>query len=342
MSAIEYQTYSDFKNAIQLLVAPEDLAENTTTLFNHWVSGALADIQTLLPWFREYNVNFYEKQDVNEFCAASIFQGPVGKITQLFAYKPGTDCQKFYYNKVSQAALDCWIDRQRCTLCNFTTPVSTNIYDSPYCNYVIGGAYGCDVPYLTPPEDDLRFRSLCDSERIFAVGPDYKVYAAPRFPCGYVLALQWQGVRRTWTDTDLVPVDQQLRDAVVDYIEHKQYMKEHQGDASEFFNSYAISLRMLRYRYQDEQDPEMKRDCSAAIEQLMSGFRPLYETSVYGPFGIFVPGGGTGGGTVTGGVIQVYTGIAPPTTPDDPTKAAIFYFSTGQMLVWDINSQTWI
>jgi hypothetical protein len=142
---------------------------------------------------------------------------------------------------------------------------------------------GCGPPYLlTEPEDDCKFKGLDDDDRIFAVGPDFKIYAAPRFPCGYNLLVQWQGVNRSWGDNDLVPVDQQLREAVVDYVEHKVAMKEKDPTtASQYFDAYTILLRMLKHRYQDEQQTEAKRDCSSGIEQLMAAASTLYPTPVY-------------------------------------------------------------
>lgn len=280
---IEYQTFSTFLATIQNLVAPEDLAENVVDYFRDRVSSALSDMQTFLPWMRDFNVNFYTKADINEFCSASIFDGPVGKITQLFAYKPGVDCAKYHYQKVSTSEIDCWMERQRC-LCPATDPPSSNIYDSPYCNYVINGEDACALPYMTSEEDDCRFKSLDDDDRIFAVGPDYKVYAAPRFPCNYILLMQWQGIKRKWLDSDVVPVDQQIQDAVLNYVESKMAKKERMFDsANDYALEYASSLRILKYRYRDEQEPELKRDCTAAINQIQSAFLPAYMTPIYGP-----------------------------------------------------------
>lgn len=282
---IEYQPFSTFRTTVQQLVAPEDLAEQLEAYFRDQVGNALCDIQTLIPWFRSMNVQLFGKVDVNEFCAASIFQGPVGKVTQLFAYNPSNkDCKKFYYKRSSVAAVDCWMEHQRCVLCNAADPPSHQIYDSPYCNYWLKGDVACGPPYLlTEPEDDCKFKGLDDDDRIFAVGPDFKIYAAPRFPCGYNLLVQWQGVNRRWNDNDLVPVDQQLREAVVDYVEHKVAMKEKDpATATQYFEAYTMIIRtLMRLRYQDEQQTEAKRDCTAGIEQLMSAAHTLYPTPVY-------------------------------------------------------------
>lgn len=284
---IEYQPFDTFRSTVKQLVAPEDLAERLEAPFRDYVGNALSDIQTLIEWFRSFNVQFYTKDDVTDFCAASIFQGPVGKVTQLFAYKPGKDCKKLYYKRVSLAAIDCWMERQRCVLCNVTDPPSHHIYDSPYCNYWLEGEEACGPPYLlTEPEDDCKFRGLDDDDRIFAVGPDYKIYAAPRFPCGYNLLLQWQGINRKWNGVDLVPVDQQMREAVVNYIENRIARKEKDhATAERYFSDYTINLRTLKHRYRDEHDTEAKRDCSAGVEQIMADATPLYPTPIYGPAG---------------------------------------------------------
>lgn len=281
MNPIEYQSFSTFDNTIRALVAPEGLGEELIPFFRDQIGNALADIQTLIPWFRAFNVDVVEKGGINgvsEFCNASIFQGPIGKVTQVFAYKPGLDCRKYYYKRTSPASLDCWMERQRC-LCPSTNPSSSSIYDSPYCNYVIAGETACETPYLTGTEDDCRFISLSDDDRIYSIGPDYKMYVAPRFPCGYNLLVHWQGVRRSWGEFSQVPVDQQLREAVVNYVEHKMALKERQSAAmSEYFNAYTMNLKMLNYRYHDEQDTAPQRDCTAGIEQLMALSAPLFST----------------------------------------------------------------
>jgi hypothetical protein len=281
-TGIEYQTFTTFHNAVRDNVMPEGLAEGLIAPFRAWVTYALANIQQFVPWYRDFNVQFYNKSQVYEFCNTSVFQGPQGKISQLFAFKPYLDCKRFHYRMRTQAAMDCWMERQRC-MCPATVPPSDAIYDSPYCNYVIDGDVACTTPYLTEEEDDCRFKSLDDDDRMFAVNPDYKVHAAPRFPCGYILCLQWQGIKKAWANSDLVPVDLQLQEAVENYVEHRVFMKEQQGSVSSYWDAYSASLRSLKHRYRDEQEPDLKRDCSAAIEQQVATFKVAYETPLYAP-----------------------------------------------------------
>lgn len=281
-TGIDYQTFSDFHASVKANVAPEGLAEGLIAPFRSWVTYALADLQQMIPWLRDFNVAFYQKAQVEEFCNTSVFQGPQGKVSQLFAFKPYEDCKRFYYRMRSQAALDCWMERQRC-MCPATDPPSEAVYDSPYCNYVLPGETACSIPYLSGVEDDCRFKSLDDDQRIFAVNPDYKIHAAPRFPCDYILCLQWQGIKKLWVNADLVPIDIQIQEAVEYYVEHRLHMKEQQGAVSAYYDAYTTAMRLLKARYRDEQEEDMKRDCSAAIERRVALFQVAYPTPVYGP-----------------------------------------------------------
>lgn len=342
---IEYQSFADFLDVIQPLVAPEDLGEELEAYFREQTANALSDLQTLIPWLRNFNVQFVTKTMVNEFCNASVFDGPVGKVAQVYAYKPGVDCKRYYYKKVQTSQMECWTERQRC-MCPATTPPSSEVYDSPYCNYVLNGDTVCLEPYLTGEEDDCKFKSLTDDDRIFAISPNYQIHAAPRFPCGYVLVVQWQGIKRKWVDTDLVPIDQQLREAIINYVEAKIAKKEREWTAKDHYElEYSTGLRTLMFRYHDEQASDMERDCTAAIEQLMPAILPVYETPVYGPDGVSVyPGGGTGGGSggSGSGTVQVYEGRAPA-APDDPTQAAIdFPTGGGSIQQWSVTLQSWV
>ncbi len=281
-TGIDYQTFTDFHESVKANVTPEGLAEELIVPFRAWVTYALSDLQLRIPLLRDFNVIFFQKEDVEEFCNTSVFQGPQGKIAQLFAFKPGKDCERIYYRMRSQAAMDCWMERQRC-MCPVTDPPSGGIYDSPYCNYVVEGDAACSLPYMTAEEDDCRFKSLDDDQRIFAINPDYTIHAAPRFPCGYILALQWQGIKKRWSDGDLVAIDLQINEAVENYVEHRYHMKMQQGQVSAYYEAYGESIRMLKFKYRDEQEEEAKRDCTAAVERQMSAFQIAYQTPRYTP-----------------------------------------------------------
>ena len=71
-----------------------------------------------------------------------------------------------------------------------------------------------------------------------------------------------------------------MREAVVAYTEYKLARKERNGGAAaEYFSDYTMHIRTLKLRYQDEQDPDLARDCSAAIERMIPAFSPLYAPS---------------------------------------------------------------
>lgn len=282
-TGLTFQTFATLLTNVKRNVFPEGIAEKVQIPYRSWVGVALSEIQTLVQWYQDFQVRFIQKGDVSEFCSTSVFQGPVGQIATLFAFKPGVDCKKFYYQRRAQTAVDCWMERQRC-LCPATVPPSPNIYDSPYCNYVVDGDVACGSPYVTAEEDDLRFKRLGDDQRIFSVDPRFQISCAPRFPCGYILAIQWSGVNRKWENGDLVQEDNLLQDAVEKFVQHRNFMLENQGIPNQAIaDEYADSLRMIRMRWREEMEAGPKRDCTAGLEQLLAQFNPTYLTPVYGP-----------------------------------------------------------
>ena len=126
---------------------------------------------------------------------------------------------------------------------------------------------------------------------------------------------------------------------MVNYVEAKVAKKQRDFTAKrEYEDDYTVNLRTIKYRYGDEQNPEAKRDCSTAIEQLMSAVIPAYETPFYGP---------ASGCIVTGDtevdLQQVYSSDTPPTQPDDPQQAALWYpLLGGTVLQWSISTQSWV
>lgn len=67
-----------------------------------------------------------------------------------------------------------------------------------------------------------------------------------------------------------------------------------------------------------------------------------------GPAGAAGATGATGaagadGADGTNTPIQVYNDVVPPATPDDPTRAAVFYpVGGGDLQQWDIVTQAWV
>lgn len=261
---------------------PEQLGDNLVTYFRNAVVNGLISVQTYIECQRDFHIDFYGKEHATDFCGADILNGPRGIVTSVFAYLPGTDCRKEFYTRRSTEFVECRIEESRCARCDATDPPTYSLYTAPYCNVPAFGPYACDSIYVSDPEDDTCFRA---SERWFAIGPDYRFYLYPRFPCGYLLGVQWQGIKRVWLDNDGVCDDEDLLMAVSRYAEAELARKDGEFDrmhelmgsaAVAPLGSYRALLRDMRHRCQQERRIREPKDCTPIIDSLLPLVTPLY------------------------------------------------------------------
>lgn len=274
--------FSSFYRDIKAIAVPEGLGTNVEPAFRNYVTNGLIRTQTFIPCLRSSNIDFQCQMDARDFCNAAILDGPDGMILQVYVFKPGKDCRKFYYDPVSTNFINCWVEEQKCTLCDATTPPTDYVYNDPYCNYVIPGDVVCDTPYLPAvPEDDRIFR-LC-TNRYFAVGPDKKIYLAPRFPCGYVVAIHYEGIKRTYRNNDPVWEEDDIKHAVAKFAEAELALKDRDTQSWQaLMITYNELMRDINHRCRRERRLPLRRDCGGEqVDSLLPFVNPLPQDNVY-------------------------------------------------------------
>lgn len=211
--------FSEFRDRVQAIVFPEGEAENLVSTHNSYIKDALINLQTFVPCLRDNNVDFYRKDAMQEWCNIDIFNSQRGSIHAVYAFKPGTECKKFYYDPKSTAFIDQWIERQKCTNCSDTDDPDTS--RSPSCHERVDADVPCTDPDYAQYGDDGT-ESDCTwkrSNRYYAIGPNAKTFLAPRIPCDYVVAIHWEGTKTKWADSDPVPDDDALTIAVSKFVQ---------------------------------------------------------------------------------------------------------------------------
>lgn len=217
MTDITYITYEEFKARVKAIVFPEGEAENLVGTHNSYIDEALINLQTHVACLRENNVDIISKEDVREQCNADFINGPRGVIQSVYAFLPGTECRRYFYDPKSPAFIDCWMARQSCTTCGTQSDDgSPSIARSPECHTEMAGDTSCYDPYEQASENDAGFKI---ADKFYAAGPNNRMIFAPRFPCGYKMAVHYEGIKRVFSDADPLPDDMDLITTVAKYVE---------------------------------------------------------------------------------------------------------------------------
>lgn len=204
--------YSEFKTNVKAIVFPDGEAEELVATHDSYIKDALINLQTYVPCLRDNNVDFYGKDEFQEWCNTDFAYIQRGVIHAVYAFKPDKRCKKIFYEPKSTSFVDSWMQKQSCVTCNDEESPSSPAR-SPLCNVVSDADSYCDD--VDNEESDCRFKS---GKRYYAISTNDKLILAPRFPCGYTVAVHWEGVKRKWADTDPVPDDVDLQVAVAKYM----------------------------------------------------------------------------------------------------------------------------
>lgn len=213
-------TFAEFKERVKAIVFPEGEAENLVATHDSYIVEALISLQTTIPCLRNYNVTFLDKADVREQCSANFAQIERGIVTRVYAFLPGSDCKRYYYEPRNIGFIENWMKSARCVTCSDSD--TADISRSPSCNTQVDGDLACGEDYTNSDESDCGFKV---SGRYFAVSSDNILAVAPRFPCGYKLAVHWTGIKRKYDDYDPIPDEGDLIAAVAKYVEGQRALR---------------------------------------------------------------------------------------------------------------------
>ena len=309
---LRYTTFQDFCSRVRAVAFPDGVGETNIRAHTTFIKNALIKAQRYIPCMRKIQVSFYYKPQVYDHCGISTFQGPRGRINAVYAFKPndpdaaaGSEdddalCRKFFYKAVSPQFVTNW---SRLSACRWKDP-STVDYKP--------GLDTC-YPYdedAEDPEEDCNWKI---EEKYYARGQVGQIFLAPRFPCGYIVAIHWEGLRRTWEDTDAVPDDEDLIDWAASYMSVEHALRiDH--EAAGLHDRMAMLERTkfadLMYWCNEERRMAAKLDATQGIDtgNLFEMFQSIYPYGEFDQIDIGGGDGGDGGGEEPGGSLPPLAG----------------------------------
>lgn len=297
---MSFITYDEFATRVRAVAFPEGEAENRVAVHDSYIKEALVNLQTFVPCLRDNNVNFYEKSDVQEWCNADFLTIPRGVIHAVYAFDPDRYCRRYFYDARTIDFINCWMESQKCVTCE-TESEDNDISENPNCNDLVYGNEPCEDE--TYAQNDENTCSFLNGPRYYAKSPLQKLYLAPRFPCGYRIAVHWEGIKQSYDGTEPLPDDEDLISAVAKYV-LGQFALFADRDTTLYdrimdkrLGEFTTARADLIHRCTRERRIQARREC-------MSGFDVL-SPFVTDPFQTADESGESGGVPVPPGIFSV-------------------------------------
>lgn len=255
-SVVSYTTYRDFCSRVIRIAFPDRIGHSQKAMFDNAHVAALIKAQRFVKCLRESQGGFYYHEQMSVQCGVAQFMGPRGKIKAVYAFKAGEDeCAKHFYDPVTPTKITCW--SQSCGS-KWTTPLDTTQFQS---------AVDLCYPYTSTDttEEDRCWK--CEP-KFFARGDAGQIWLAPRPPCGYIVAVHWEGLKRKWNATDLIPDDQDLIDWVAEYVKQEIVLRIDNDAqlANALGRNAADKFADMIVWCNEERMTQMKLDCANGID----------------------------------------------------------------------------
>lgn len=215
----ECSTFELFVSDISRTIFPEGEAENLQANHRKYITDALIDLQQKVPCLRTQHRDRISMADTFTECEASVYSAPRGFIAQIYAVTQDNCCAKRYFQPIDWDEMDQILkDNQNCG--RLITP-TYYYYDVGY-GYVDYPDYGCPYYADSSGATDLRFRPSVS----FSAMKDGQLYLFPWLQSNEVLVVEWDGIKRSWKDTDEVQFDREVQDAVEHFLDRRSATRE--------------------------------------------------------------------------------------------------------------------
>lgn len=214
-------TFDIFVSNIAQTIFPEGESENLLRNHRQYIADALIDLQQKVPCLRTKHRDRHSMADTFLDCAASVLDAPRGFIGQIYAVTQDNCCAKRYFTPIDHdEMLQILADNQNCG----------TLVDPTYYYYIDGygyldyPAYGCLYYGDSSGATDLSVRPTTGGS--FVSMHNGLLYLFPWLQANEVLVVEWDGIKRSWKDTDEVTWDREVQDAVEHFLASKTGYRE--------------------------------------------------------------------------------------------------------------------
>lgn len=351
--------------ALRTEIWPEGEAPELVIPHNKSFISGLIDLQKKVECLQVNNTEVYEFCATLFQCGMTVVNAPRGIPRKVSTFvrrdddceedseSPVNWCDEVEYSYVDYTSLIRLIDKQLRCKCNSTFEALASMSDLS-CRKMLGDAYPAptDEEYEGYPELPFGFhypQSSTDSPKGRATAGVYaihrgRIYIAPWIQSTEVVVVEWDGIKRSWSDSDLVCDDPEFLRAIKLFVqwEHARDWDKSSVDYQIYEKDYREARADLITTCDDENKEHVRRLSKARMSQATLQDQveacPTTTTST--------TTGGSTTSTTTSGECQaqlVYYTEGTPPNPPNVNCEALAADPTGVLptMVWNIDTQTW-
>lgn len=202
-------TYLEFVTSVKSMVFPDREAPNLIPVHTRYVLSGLVELQKKIPQLRTRNFELFSFGDTFFRCRVSVVPKPDGPIVRAFTYTKPDHCDAIFYRPVTRELMEFLLAREQC---------------HPDDPIPVGSPEG------EPPEDIYHQEAITDKGfracyGFYAVLGN-QIYVWPHLESVEYLAVEWSGIKKSYQNTDVMPFDTDIQEAVELYVLYQQSLRE--------------------------------------------------------------------------------------------------------------------
>lgn len=254
-------TFANLKTDCNAILWPDGVPENLVSAISNFYVEAMVEIQRYVPCFRERNESVFPQCSTYYKCGTTVLDAPRGRITKVYVTE-GNDCQPVTYQPTSLREVQCWSRR------------FVEIVDAPDNSGLEPLKLGFKYPEAST---DSEFgRALTGLWAIDSRGSGARIVIAPWIQSTESVIVEWAGLKTSWSDTDLVDDDPDLKKAVRMYV---RYMYENMYVCDRVSTgvckmAYDDALGELIYECNEQTRQRRAEPCSEETKSLLDTYTP--------------------------------------------------------------------
>lgn len=234
-------TFAQYYAQISAAVFPEGEAENLVHVHKLAVKDAIIDLQSKIPCLRTENADYVAQSATLFHCGASTFDSVDGNIERVYTSLIDSGCSEVEYTYIDQERMNDLINGYRC--CIASDAYGMNPYTPNHST-------GSPLYVAGSPATDKGYRAG-ESQGFWSLDRG-TIYLFPSVESTEQAVVQWNGIRRTFIDSTVIPAtfeDRDVVNAVELYLEAQVARRETKdmGTYQTASKAYTDAVSMLIY-----------------------------------------------------------------------------------------------